>query len=424
VKKHISKLTKLHKSGALKHSRFSRVNLSVFALIFVCIGGYLLYSSFATGPSITKFSTPHQSPYQITNGPDGNVWFTEDTDNVIGKITPSGVVTEYPIPTTNAGLRKITNGPDGNVWFTEFLKNKVGKITPSGVVTEYPIPTSFSLPVGVVAGPDGNVWFAESLSGKIGRLNPSDGSITEFGPEAGISFGANPHDLIVGGDGNLWFSEYGGGETTPARVARITTGGVATEFDLVSNGVAADAGLYGLAWGPDSNLWFTEYNKHKIGRLNPTDGSVTEFSTGLTPDSAPDSITTGPDGNLWFAENFKDNIGKITPSGTITEYPIDANSQADGIVTGPDGNIWFAARGGDYVGRMTLNSPSKPADINTDGSVNITDLSLLLSSYGQTTTNCITNNTYVCDIKNDTPPSTVGHIDIFDLSLLLSGYGS
>jgi hypothetical protein len=66
----------------------------------------------------------------------------------------------------------------------------------------------------------------------------------------------------------------------------------------------------------------------------------------------------------------------------------------------------------------------KPADINTDGSVNITDLSLLLSSYGQTTTNCITNNTYVCDIKNDTPPSTVGHIDIFDLSLLLSGYGS
>jgi hypothetical protein len=74
----------------------------------------------------------------------------------------------------------------------------------------------------------------------------------------------------------------------------------------------------------------------------------------------------------------------------------------------------------------TLNTSSQPkqGDINQDNSVNITDLSLLLSSYGQTTTNCITNNTYVCDIKNDTPPSTVGHIDIFDLSLLLSGYGS
>jgi hypothetical protein len=77
-----------------------------------------------------------------------------------------------------------------------------------------------------------------------------------------------------------------------------------------------------------------------------------------------------------------------------------------------------------FYANLSTSSGPKPADINTDGSVNITDLSLLLSSYSQTTTNCITNNTYVCDIKNDTPPSTVGHIDIFDLSLLLSGYGS
>src|SRR5205085_1283658 len=70
------------------------------------------------------------------------------------------------------------------------------------------------------------------------------------------------------------------------------------------------------------------------------------------------SITVGPDGNIWFAENAKDNIGMITTAGTITEYPISANSQADGIVAGPDGNIWFAARGGDYVGRLQLAAPA------------------------------------------------------------------
>jgi hypothetical protein len=59
-------------------------------------------------------------------------------------------------------------------------------------------------------------------------------------------------------------------------------------------------------------------------------------------------------------------------------------------------------------------------DINGDSSVNITDLSLLLSSYGNTTTQCITNTAYVCDLSS--PPD--GVVNIFDLSILLSHYGT
>jgi hypothetical protein len=62
----------------------------------------------------------------------------------------------------------------------------------------------------------------------------------------------------------------------------------------------------------------------------------------------------------------------------------------------------------------------KPGDINNDNAVNITDLSLLLSSYGQTTTKCITNNAFTCDLS--TPADNI--INIFDLSILLSHYGS
>jgi hypothetical protein len=47
VKHSLKKLTKLHKNEVLKHSRFSRANLVVFAVIFASIGGYLIYSSFA-----------------------------------------------------------------------------------------------------------------------------------------------------------------------------------------------------------------------------------------------------------------------------------------------------------------------------------------------------------------------------------------
>ena len=40
-------------------------------------------------PDITEFALPTQGgiPYQITAGPDGNLWFTEELGNKIGRIT-------------------------------------------------------------------------------------------------------------------------------------------------------------------------------------------------------------------------------------------------------------------------------------------------------------------------------------------------
>ena len=59
----------------------------------------------------------------------------------MGRITPAGVITEYPIPTPNAFPRAIALGGDGNIWFGEFGGGKIGEITPQGMITEYPIPT-------------------------------------------------------------------------------------------------------------------------------------------------------------------------------------------------------------------------------------------------------------------------------------------
>ena len=39
-------------------------------------------------------------------------------------------MTEFPVPTNNAGLWGIAAGPDGNIWFTEQVGNKVGYIKP------------------------------------------------------------------------------------------------------------------------------------------------------------------------------------------------------------------------------------------------------------------------------------------------------
>jgi virginiamycin B lyase len=73
--------------------------------------------------------------------------------------------------TAPAGARPIgiIAGPDGNLWFGENAANKVGRIAPSGIITEFPVPTPGAGPNGIMLGPDGNLWFSETEASQIGR---------------------------------------------------------------------------------------------------------------------------------------------------------------------------------------------------------------------------------------------------------------
>jgi sugar lactone lactonase YvrE len=215
----------------------------------------------------------------ITAGPDGNLWFTEQvgygTDK-IGRITPSGKVTEYPIPTANSAPKGITAGPDGNLWFTEYYANQIGRITPSGKVTEYLIPTAKSMPLAISAGADGNVWFTETMGGKIGRITPS-GTITEFPLTNG---GAYPYGITAAPDGNMWFTEGLG-----IRIARITPSGAITEYPLTTKAPFA------LTLGPDGNLWFNEISGDRIGRVSLTAPAITSPAAASFVSTRASSVT-------------------------------------------------------------------------------------------------------------------------------------
>jgi streptogramin lyase len=86
---------------------------------------------------VTEFSAAQANA--ITSGPDGNMWLAQYSAadvSEIGRITPSGTVTEFPLPDAAAVPNAITTGPDGNLWFTELDGNKIGRITQSGTITE------------------------------------------------------------------------------------------------------------------------------------------------------------------------------------------------------------------------------------------------------------------------------------------------
>jgi streptogramin lyase len=278
-------------------------------------------------------------------GADGNLWFSEELGNRIGRITPAGVITEFTVglsPGANPG--GIVAGPDGSLWFVERVGNRIGRITTAGVITEFSAGISpGAIPVSIATGSDGNLWFVENTGNRVGRITTA-GVVTEF--SAGISAGAGLSNIAAGPDGNLWFTEGNGN-----RVAKITTAGVVTEF---SAGITAASNPNGLAAGPDGNLWFTELNGNRIGRIT-TAGGVTEFSAGITPGSSPRNIAPGPDGNLWFTETAGNRIGRITTAGVVTEFSagITPESQPWNVVTGSDGNLWFTEYAAGQIGQIT-----------------------------------------------------------------------
>lgn len=148
----------------------------------------------------------------IALGPEKDLWFTENSANEIGRISPSGTIKEFPVPTGESFVRGIAAGPEGNLWFTEQGADKIGRITPAGAITEFPIPTPESQPVDIAAGPDGNLWFTETVADRIGRITPA-GVISEFRLPAAAAL---PWGITAGPNGNLWFAmERGIGEIVP-----------------------------------------------------------------------------------------------------------------------------------------------------------------------------------------------------------------
>ena len=295
---------------------------------------------FAGTLPITEFplSAATAQPLTIVTGPDGNVWFTEQAPNKIGRLTPTGTLAEFPVPTANSYPYGIAMGPDGNVWFAEYAANKIGQITPAGIITEFPVPTASSGPTGIARGGDGNLWFTEKLANKIGRVE--FGGIVEF---AIPTTNSAPWWIAAGPDGNLWFTEASG-----SQIGRITPSGVFAEFVVPT----ANGAPFGITAGPDGNMWFTELDANRIGRTTPG-GTITEFVLPAA-NSIPSQIVAGPDGNLWFTEQAG-KIGRITTTGRIGEFPVPTmNADPFGMTAGPDGNLWFTELNSGKIGRVTL----------------------------------------------------------------------
>jgi streptogramin lyase len=219
--------------------------------------------------------------------------------------------------------------------------------SPADAVMANPAGPAVADPAAIAAAPDGAVWFIES--GGVARMT-SAGGLTKF------SIGHGLGDIAADPAGDVWFTE-----PDAHRIGRITPAGEVTRF---RTGIGPKDHPARITSGPDGDLWFTGLAGNRIGRIT-TSGAVTAYSGGTTSDSAPADITAAPDGNLWFTESNGRRIGRITPTGALTEFPAPVSSSGR-ITAGPSGPVWFTAEN-DRIARITPRGAVKtfPTGIHT-----------------------------------------------------------
>ncbi len=261
----------------------------------------------------------------IAPGVGGEMWFT--TTDGIGTISSTGTITFFQ-PKTKFPIGYLTAGPDGNMWFTEYSDQVVGKITPAGQVTEYTFDSSQIDPHDsmsrLAVGSNGNLWFTLQEGSQIGEVTP-DGTLTLFDLPANSS----PWDITAGPDGSLWFT----GNTFDGSIGRITTEGVVSQFNLAP-GIIAD----GITTGPDNNLWFTTFENNgsgnaSIGRMDPT---ALGSGTSLAVSAIQGTVFTGSVANVTLPTSQGATASIDWGNGQTSPGTLSPNGSGGYLVSGVD----------------------------------------------------------------------------------------
>ncbi len=390
-----------HKLGGAGSNPFAIINGPDKALWFVTNSATSHIVRMTLTGAMKQYRIAEGSRLQwLTSASDGALWFTDAGTNKIGRMSATGTVREFPVPTPNSGLYGICQGPDGKIWFIEQGANRVGSVTSSGSFHEYSIPTPYSGAAAIVAGPDGALWFTEGSVGRIGRITTA-GDIVELKLSAA---GAKPFDITVGSDKNIWFTEsqsYGimgrvdlhevkGSDPTYSTIT-LSLGkghpelGVSKKFPLsitaenlthhvvkgeypnpihLTSSDPKHAGLSEKTVGSSTStagVLFSGHYTDAVISANASGGGTVNPAT-ILPSTQPEKklpapgygLTSGPNDSVWICL-ANGSIASYSMKGSLQVYHATTSFKEEGCssLEGPDGNVWFTDYSNDRIGMIT-----------------------------------------------------------------------
>lgn len=273
------------------------------------------------------FSSALMAPWDLTFGPDGDLFVAEFTGSRISRVTSDGSVSVYAeIPDSFRGTsRGLAFGSSGDLYV---VINSGGldegfdgilKISANGTADVFARVGSIEQ---LVVGPSGDIFTAATESGEILRITP-DGVLTTFA--SGLSL---PWDLEFDLSGDLFVTEAGSGE-----ISRITPDGTARVF---ASGLTNPSAGLRSAFDPQGELLVNDGWRFFRVTRNGTVKTVEHF-----PDPVPGCYTDmvfDSSGNLYVADGTGSRILKVFPNNTASV--LVGGFMSTGLAVGPSEDIF------------------------------------------------------------------------------------
>src|SRR6202140_1514911 len=246
-------------------------------------------------------------------------------------------IREWDVPTKGAHPHDPAVGKNGDLWFTEQMANKIGRVEPAAQnFKEYPVTGGNAGPHGLVSQKDGNIWFTANFGGYIGKLDPQTGKVTQY--KMPVEKADDPHTPVFDSHGILWFTVQGGnmvGRLDP-KTGKIELKNVPTENALP----------YGIAVDSKGVPFFCELGANKMAKIDPTTMAITEFK--LPETARPRRLAIASDDQVYFTDYKSGNLGRLNPAtGAVKMWPSPggADSEPYGIAITKDGSVLYSESG-------------------------------------------------------------------------------
>ena len=289
--------------------------------------------------SIHQFPVPTlgSRPHDPLAAHDGSIWYTGQLSNKMGRLDPkTGAFKEYPVK-LQTGPHGLVEDKDGNIWFTGNFRSLIGKLDPkTGTVTEYPMPDPAAKdPHTLIFDHNGILWFTVQQGNFVGRLDPKTGAIKLVHPPTDK---ARPYGMAVNSKGQVFFVEFGSN-----KVATIDDHMQIKEYPLPDPAARPRR----IAIDDQDIIWYTDFARGYLGRLDPATGKVTEWLSPSGPKSEPYGIVFTK-GALWYNESF------AKPNTIVRFDPKSEKFQS-----------WAIPGGGDIVRNMSVTADGNPVTANS-----------------------------------------------------------
>ncbi|MHB9038744.1 MAG: Vgb family protein [Armatimonadota bacterium] len=236
-------------------------------------------------------------------GPDGDLYCAGWYTNNVVRLDPATGADKGVFIADYRGLihpEGMTWGPDGNLYISDGGTHTIARFDATGAPLPAPGKTGFEFasggglntPCGLTFGPDGNLYVASGMTDQILRYDGMTGAFIDVFAKTDTIAMAVPVDVKFGPDGDLYVACMAGPGWGPDHGYVLRYNGTTGAFDRL---FADSKGAYGLAFGPNGNLFVSGYWNHAIKQYNGLTGAyVSDFTVDPEDGSFPHYIAFGP----------------------------------------------------------------------------------------------------------------------------------